>query len=146
MSLDTVTLEPLIRRRKVRFWGASFMVTPRLLDHVEGNGLLVIFVTPMDTRPNYYVLRVDSGWAAGDLNDDDWRDYMDEVYEYLEDGFGPAEEEWTHDNGRTYTRHNDWPAFNDSSGTSWGILGKLEKEDRRPESEIRQAMRERRSA
>ncbi len=117
------------------------MVTPRLLNHIEGDGKLVIFVTPLATRPNRYVLRVDSKWAKGDLNDDAWRDHMDEIYNDLGDGFGRAEEEYEHDNGRTYHKHNPWPALNASCGSLWGIYAKLKKADRRTESQIRAAMR-----
>ncbi len=117
------------------------MVTPRLLNHIEGDGKLVIFVTPLATRPNRYVLRVDSKWAKGDLNDDAWRDHMDEIYNDLKDGFGRAEEEYEHDNGRTYHKHNPWPALHASCGSLWGIYAKLKKADRRTESQIRAAMR-----
>jgi hypothetical protein len=134
-------LARLIRRRKVRFWGAEHIITPRLLNHVEGDGKLIIFVTPLATRPQHYVLRVDSKWANGDLSDAAWHDHIDEICGDLEDGFGRAADEYEHDNGRTYHKHNPWPALNDSCGLTWGILAKLPKADLRTEAEIRTSMR-----
>ncbi len=128
-------LGKFIKRRKYHFWGGDYMVTPRLLDHVEGNGLLVIYFTPLATRPNWYVLRIDSKW--GDLDDDDWYDHLDQVYEDLEDQFGQAS--WQDDNDEWQSE--PWPALDDSCGSTWGILAKLKKADRRTEKQIRAAMR-----
>ena len=133
-------LQGLVQRRKTRFWGTCHMVTPRLLNWIQGDGLQVIFVTPLATRPNHYVVRIDS--KVTDLDDDEFRDgILGEIYDELEDQFGKAYDEWESDNGRTYERHRYWPAFDDSSGCSWGELTVMESPDTRSESEIRAAIK-----
>lgn len=128
-------LAKFIRARKVSFWGHDYMVTPRLLDYVEGDGLLVIHLTALDTRPDYYVLRVDSKW--GDLDDDAWHDHLDEIWDDLEDQFGQAS--WQDDDDEW--QHDDFPAVSDSSGCAWGILTRLKQADRRTEAQIRAEMK-----
>lgn len=105
------------RRHKTSFWGRNYIITPRLLETIWGDGKKVMHLTPLATRPDYYVFCINSGMET---DTDDFHDLLDEIYEALEDQFGRSEEDWTHDNGRTYHKHNDFPAFNDSCGTCWG--------------------------
>jgi len=55
-----VVLKQELRRRKTKFWGRHYFITPRLVDWVHGDGLQLIYFTPLNTRPNYYVVRIDS--------------------------------------------------------------------------------------
>lgn len=107
------------RRHRVRFWGCSYTITPRLLHTQFGDGKRVMHLTPLATRPDYYIFCFDS---KSDIDSDAFYDELDYIYMALEDEFGRSEEDWEHDNGRTYHKHHDFPAFNDSCGTCWGTL------------------------
>ena len=48
------------RERSVRFWGEDQLITPCLIKEEQGDGMQVVYLQPLDTRPNYYVLRIDS--------------------------------------------------------------------------------------
>lgn len=113
-------IERLLRKHKVRFWGRNYFVTPRLVSWIHGDGKKLIYFMPLNTRPDYYVLRIDS---AMDLSSEEWYDLLETVYERIEDDFGMAHEEWESDkNGRTYRRHNYFPALDDECGSCWGEL------------------------
>lgn len=128
-----------IRRRRVSFWGQKYMITPRLIEWIHGDGRKLLSFTPLATRPDYYVVRVDS---KADLDGDGFHDgLLEEIYEAIEDQFYRSEETWEHDNGRTYHKHNPWPALNDSCGCSWGEMTTLETADLRTEAEVRAAWR-----
>lgn len=63
MSDDAATarLRSLIERpEKCIFWGGTYTRTPRLIARVFGDGKLLICITPLVTRPNYFVVRIDS--------------------------------------------------------------------------------------
>lgn len=129
------TLAKLIRRRKVIFWGSEHMIARRLLTPVLGDGKLVIFLTPLATRPHSYVIRIDS---KTDLDSDDFIDTtLEEIYDNLEDDFGKSVDEYEHNNGRTYVKNNGWPTLDDSCGCCWGELARLTKPDTRSEKQVR---------
>lgn len=46
--------------RDATLWADKYRIKPCLIDEIDGDGLQVIYVEPIDTRPNYYVLRIDS--------------------------------------------------------------------------------------
>src|SRR5882672_1344925 len=131
-------LTRLCKRHKTTLWGQPHFVTPRLADWIHGDGLKVIYLTPIMTRPNYYVVRIDSK-----INLDNFGkppvfvdEVLPELHESIEDQYGRAHEEWEHDNGRTYHRHNPFPAMDDE-GCAWGNLTTLTEPDTRPEHKIR---------
>lgn len=107
------------RRRKVNFWGSDYFIQPRVVSRVFGDGARVIYYTPLNTRPSYYVVLVDSTWAVS-YSDADAADYVgehiEEISEAIEEDFGPAE--WKDDRGRIH--HDPFPALNDETGVSWG--------------------------
>lgn len=58
---ETKRLRGLIERpERCRFWGLEYTITPRLIAEKFGDGQRLVCVTPMATRPNYFVARVDS--------------------------------------------------------------------------------------
>jgi hypothetical protein len=61
----------------VHWWGEDHVITPALVEETHGDGMQLIHVTPIDTRPNYYVLRIDSGV---DLENEIFSDHDKEVY------------------------------------------------------------------
>lgn len=62
-------LDALTKTRTVSFWGFTGAVTPVLIEHVFGDGGQVIAFTPLDSRPNYYVVRVDAAWELSNWSD-----------------------------------------------------------------------------
>jgi hypothetical protein len=112
----------LTKRHRVRFWGRNYVVSPRLVSRIFGDGQQIIWFSPLNTRPDYYVVRIGSDVSLSNYDENCFADvYLDEIYEAIEDEFGPATEVWVSEkNGREYTRHNPFPALDDDSGSSWG--------------------------
>lgn len=128
---ERVLREAVERKHRVRFWGESYTIKPLLVSEKLGDGLGLIFIEPLFTRPNYYVIRVDSSWVApnrwGQIN---IRDHLFEDEErvlcVIEDDF--CNERWyseeecdeeIDDAEREALR--DWPAFHDG-GYSFGAI------------------------
>jgi hypothetical protein len=102
-----------------------------LLDKVFGDGKQVISFTPWDTRPNYYVVRVDSFWGVENEDEPSVGDFTDDLYTAVEDQFGNAawcacsneEREKPCEEGECVKGGEDWPALHDFTGCcSWGRL------------------------
>lgn len=134
MSADVseAVLASLTQTRSVRFWGREYTVTPLLVTRVLGDGGQVIAFQPLATRPDYYVVRVDSSW---DLDNHHWEapepfiDHVDEVYEAIELEYGHADQcneaicpadcngehppEW---------EPEGWPVCNSEYGSGWWFL------------------------
>lgn len=89
---------------------------PALASTVFGDGRALLRIAMIDHRPRYHVVRIDSTWAVGDdpsapARPDLW-DFIDDIYEALEEEFGPLRDEES-DTDRP------WPAFDSEGGTSW---------------------------
>jgi len=54
------------RRTATYLWGKRYFPTPRLVDAIFGNGRALLAVTPIATRPLYYIVRVDDRWNLDD--------------------------------------------------------------------------------
>lgn len=104
-------------------WGEDSMFVPYVSDTIFGDGRALLLLQPLNTRPCYYIVRIDSSWV---VSGDRWHpdkapelwDYIDEIETELEYEFGNAcqrDEEDEEDD--TYPL--DWPAFNGDSGCSW---------------------------
>lgn len=107
-----VSLKDAIERpEQVRFWGGEYTVMPRLCSRVFGDGRALMYLTPLNTRPNYYVLQVDSSW---DLDGDEMHDRIDDIYDALEDQFGPAYDD--------EVGEREWPALDIDAGSTWGAM------------------------
>ena len=103
------------RRQKVHFWGRDYFITPRVLPTPLGDGQRLIYFTPLNTRPNHYVVMVDSTWCPHFSADavDTVADHCDEISEALEDYFGPAHLD------DDDTKSQPFPYFDDSVGVCW---------------------------
>lgn len=110
------------RRQAASLWGKKHFVTPRLCFTVFGDGRKLIFLTPMSTRPNWYVIRIDSKWSLDNHESDDEllppRDWTDDVIDALEEQFGTGEK--LNGNGETY--RDAWfpQVLHIDMGFSWG--------------------------
>lgn len=115
-----------LKRHKTRFWGRNYIITPRLVDWIHGDGLQVIYFMPLNTRPNYYVVRIDSKVSLNNSDEPSFAgEVLDELYNQIEEQFGPSYVEWANENGRTYHKHYGWPALSEDSGSCWGLLATL---------------------
>ncbi len=124
------SLTQICKRHKTTFWGQKYFVTPALVSEIFGDGRQLIYLAPINTRPNYYVVRIDSktsldNWAANPFCDT----ILNEVLDAIEEQYGRETEEWDHDNGRTYTRHFPFPAL-EWEGGEWGFIGWLRSKNR----------------
>ncbi len=110
-------LRKMIERRQVAWlWGQKRFVTPRLLSRVFGDGKQTIWLSGINTRPAYWVIRVDSTWTLDNLNGGNLRDHLEEIYQAIEEEFGTGEKE---DGSLYYDAH--FPQACDlGMGCSWG--------------------------
>lgn len=76
----------------------------------------------MDTRPDYYILRVDSSWSTRNSDPNPVCDHLNEIYDAIENQFGRHDDEYESEkNGRTYVKHWPFPALNIGTGCcQWG--------------------------
>lgn len=76
------TIEELINSeietRETTFWGQKTTITPALVDEVNGDGLQIVYLSSIYTRPNYYILKIDSSIILDNdesLSDEDQSEY-----------------------------------------------------------------------
>ncbi len=93
-------------------WGQPSTIVPYVCDKVFGDGRALLMLVPLNTRPAYYVIRIDS---AQKIEGDAFHDLLEyKIYAAIEEQFGTA-----HDEEDETPDGEPWPAFNDGSGCSW---------------------------
>ena len=119
----------------VRFWGSDHTVQPAVVTTELGDGNHIIYFTPLNTRPWFYVVFIDSAW---DFDSDDWWDiHLDQVYDAIEDEFGRnCDEDYERckaefADGESCGRHHEddvwFPVLSADCGCSWGTCVNLAK-------------------
>ncbi len=139
MLIDGLTIEELIKREtethETTFWGRKITVTPALVDEVHGDGLQVVWLSSIDTRPHYYVLRIDSSIAVDDdesLSDEDKAEYRcvwEMLLRLIEEQYDNIDRYAEGDDGKYYDPDDgdiepfeyDFPMLNWGGG-SWGLI------------------------
>lgn len=53
--------------RTVSFWGNDYQVTPAVVEQYHGDGKALLIFQPLNTRPDYYLIRVDSACVDRDV-------------------------------------------------------------------------------
>ncbi len=107
LELDIARLE---RRYYTRFWGRKRLVRPKFVKAVLGDGRQLLALTPGNTRPNYYYIRVDSAWATSNYSDEEnIADHLDEILDAVQEEHGPYSDD----------ERLGWPALNWDAGVSW---------------------------
>lgn len=116
------------RTRKVTFWGAEYTITPAVAKGYLGDGRQILAFQPANTRPERYLIRVDSSWIG-----DAMYDHIDEVIDALEDEFSEKEREreyLIYEEGvdpeeadlANYPDELGWPALSLDSGYCWWTI------------------------
>lgn len=125
------TLAESTRPRLCSLWGSKYRVKPVLISSVFGDGRQLMWLEPINDRPAYYLVRVDSkcicsNWEGGEEKDENFCDLLDDISDAIRAEFGDAHETYEHDNGRTYTRNNPWPSERGiCEGSRWGTMARL---------------------
>lgn len=92
------------------------MVRPALCKTKVGNGKLLMAFAPINRRPAYYLIWVDSRWFKdGELLDEHW-DRKDEIYDAIEDDFGRYDSDPPEDEE---PEEYVWPAVDLDDGSAW---------------------------
>lgn len=123
------------RVQTAHLWGELHRVIPAIVEQHLGNGRRLIRITPLNTRPNYYLIRVDSRWS---MDSDDWYDHLEEIYEAITEEFGEKEREREYladdlrEQGIEPTAENTdlagnedrlgWPVLSLDSGCCWSHI------------------------
>ena len=117
------------RKQKVEFWGREYTVKPAAANSFVGDGQTLLYFTPLATRPNWYLIRVDSSWGKW-KDGTDGHDHIDEVVSALIDDFYQYEREveYLEDEGKTPAEimRDHWnelyfPVLHLDCGYSWGV-------------------------
>lgn len=104
ISKKELRLRTVIERRQVAtLWGQKHFITPRLLSQVLGDGKKTIWMSGINTRPAFWVVRIDSKWCLDNCEHrsdtlQNPREWLEAVYQAIEEEFGTGEK----DNGELY--------------------------------------------
>jgi hypothetical protein len=119
----------LAAKTKVEFWGKEHTVKPAVARGFIGDGKTLLYFTPLATRPNWYLIRVDSLWGRW-TDDTDGHDHIDEVIDRLEKEFHSfeSEVEYLEQDGLTpeEIERDHWdelyfPVLHLDCGYCWGV-------------------------
>jgi hypothetical protein len=94
-----------------------------VLGTVFGDGKKTIWMTSINVRPAYWVVRVDSSWCLDNCEHPDGklqapREWLEDVYQAIESEFGTGEK----DNGELYYNAKFPQACDLGTGTFWGEM------------------------
>jgi hypothetical protein len=103
--------------KNVNFWGVEYSFSPYLCKDKLGDGLQLISVIPLDFRPRYWLVLIDS---KTDVESELFA--IDEILELIEDECDRAFEY----DRKTGELFNEYPAFNWEGG-SWGHIATFVK-------------------
>lgn len=107
-------------------WGQKHRIRPALVSQIFGDGGQVIGFESFDTRPDYYLVRVDSSWSERNCGKDPICNHINEIITAIECDFGSHRDEYKHDNGRTYVKHWPFPAYHDGTGCcAWWTIKRI---------------------
>ena len=117
---DTARLRALVERpERCQFWGSNYVITPRLIARKFGAGKKLLCVTPLATRPNYFVVRVDSriGYPGDPWPTGSQVSFIEDVMCAAEEEYGCHGDEEEVDEDGDETR--DFPVVDWGIGCSW---------------------------
>lgn len=107
----------LLEPQKTKWWGSTYEFQPALIEKIYGDGKLLMQLFPINERPRYWVVRVDSRHASGEADEDAFFDMLEDIYDKIDEQFGtPSEEDLGIGDERPY-----FPMF-DSQGSVWHFV------------------------
>jgi len=145
---DDSGLRGSIERPQIGYlWTTPHKFTPRIVDKTFGDGRRLAWLTTINNRPAFWVVRVDSGWDLG-LSDPDepglphdapcMAEMVDEIIEAIEEQFGRWDPDHEYDmacadalaGGKRKPREDrfwgrswrEFPAIDTRDGCSWGTV------------------------
>jgi hypothetical protein len=89
----------------VTMWGQEQTIVPAFVREHMGDGLQWIWLSPLLQRPNYWVLRIDSGWDEDNFfceGTDESTEHLEDVYEAIAGEYGCSEEERYSEEGSSF--------------------------------------------
>lgn len=117
------------RPRMSSLWGQRCKISPALVDTGRGDRAQLVWVQPMDTRPDYYVLRIDSNEDV-EAEDYEWDEKLlcaiEEAYDSYDrydwnwNGKGQWVGQYVWDKSEPPIEYK-WPMLHWGGG-SWGVI------------------------
>lgn len=105
----------------VHWWGQDWTCSPKFVEEALGDGNVLLGLQPLNTRPNYYVIRVDSSWhldgcrTCEDECPDELREHLDEIYDAIEAEYREKE-------SVRYNNEHELPEGETPDSTEWPVL------------------------
>jgi len=112
MRITKAQIAHLERKQAAYLWGQKSFIRPVFICKALGDGNTLLAMTPLNTRPNHYFIRIDSKWLDRE-NRDVIYDHLDEIYEAIEEQCGSK------DDGEDDSESLPWPALDLDCGCSW---------------------------
>lgn len=102
----------------------GFTFIPALCDTIFGDGRALFRLATCNSRPQFYVIRCDSGWDYSNWGySPTFGEHTDEIYEELEEQFGSARLDSEEDDPDILADGiNPWPALDDENGCAWARM------------------------
>lgn len=99
--------------------------TPALSNTRFGDGRALLHLTTINSRPAFYVLRIDSRWRLHldcevPTDAPELVEFIDDICFALEDEFGNGRPDDDDDDEEVRQYGMPWPALDDRDGCSWG--------------------------
>jgi hypothetical protein len=124
-----ILIQCVLNETEGKLWGQKHPISPRLISEVFGDGQKLIGIMPLNSRPNYYIARVDSDLDL-DFDDDDDEAVFDLIEEEILDA---AEEDFCSVDSPQYIekdgqeieltewedKETDWPMCSFNNGYKW---------------------------
>ena len=114
LRISKSQIERLERKQAAYLWGQKSFIRPVFIRQSLGDGNTLLAMTPLNTRPNHYFIRIDSKWLDNE-NTDVIYGHLDEIYDAIEEQCGGKDDE--DDDGNHLLR--EWPALDLDCGCSW---------------------------
>lgn len=107
--------------------GDSGHLTPYVCEHSHGNGLQLLQIFTINQRPNYHLVRIDTG-----LKSDEISEHIDDILSAIEEECGRAGEcldqpcdhcgDTSCKCSEDYSADKEFPALDDRNGCSWNVI------------------------
>lgn len=127
LEIDRAKVEVPFR---TRWWGQEYTCDPRFVEQALGDGNVLLGMQPLNTRPHYYVIRVDSSWHLDGCRicgiskecPDLVAEHLDEIYDAIEDEYGERDRIRESNEDLEPGQEPDpdcWPVLDLDCGASW---------------------------